>query len=230
MQPYFMPYVGYFRLFQTADHFLFLDCTQFPRRGWVQCSKLANPPVEGKWITLPLKKQPREVLIKELEFQENASAIWQERLSQYHWLTSPPDHATLIYEKIRNVVSSTPVAHYLMNTLKTCIDAMQLKCKISKTSVLELPSTRKSQDRIIAAVKAESGTEYINSPSGTEHHDKSDFAERNIILHLLELFTGDTRNILARIYFSTWEQLSAEIISTTSLVAADNIIPHNTHR
>ena len=35
MQPYFMPYAGYFRLFAAADVFVLFDCVQFPRRGWV---------------------------------------------------------------------------------------------------------------------------------------------------------------------------------------------------
>ena len=29
MQPYFMPYAGYFRLFAAADLFVALDCVQF---------------------------------------------------------------------------------------------------------------------------------------------------------------------------------------------------------
>jgi hypothetical protein len=33
MQPYFMPYAGYFRLFAAADVFVLFDCVQFPRRG-----------------------------------------------------------------------------------------------------------------------------------------------------------------------------------------------------
>jgi hypothetical protein len=35
MQPYFMPYAGYFRLFCAADVFVMFDCVQFRRRGWV---------------------------------------------------------------------------------------------------------------------------------------------------------------------------------------------------
>ena len=32
MQPYFVPYAGYFRLFAVADVVVMFDCVQFPRR------------------------------------------------------------------------------------------------------------------------------------------------------------------------------------------------------
>ena len=35
MQPYFFPYLGYFRLFSQADEFVIYDCVQMPRRGRV---------------------------------------------------------------------------------------------------------------------------------------------------------------------------------------------------
>jgi hypothetical protein len=40
MQPYFIPYAGYFRLFAASDLFVIYDCVQFPRRGWVQRNRL----------------------------------------------------------------------------------------------------------------------------------------------------------------------------------------------
>jgi hypothetical protein len=43
MQPYFFPYAGYFRLLQAADHFVLLDCVQFPRRGRVHRTQVPGP-------------------------------------------------------------------------------------------------------------------------------------------------------------------------------------------
>jgi hypothetical protein len=40
MQPYFVPYAGYFRLFAASDLFVIYDCVQFPRRGWVHRNRL----------------------------------------------------------------------------------------------------------------------------------------------------------------------------------------------
>ena len=68
MQPYFMPYAGYFRLFAAADVFVLFDCVQFPRRGWVHRNRFATAAGHLDWLTLPLLKCPRETRIDELAF------------------------------------------------------------------------------------------------------------------------------------------------------------------
>ena len=59
MQPYFIPYAGYFRLFQSVDLFVVYDCIQFARRGYVHRNQLPNFTDELSWITLPLAKAPQ---------------------------------------------------------------------------------------------------------------------------------------------------------------------------
>src|SRR5215472_19045850 len=72
MQPYFFPYAGYFRLFSHVDEFIILDCVQFPRRGRVHRSEVPAPTGASEWLTLPLARQPRDVLIKHLAFASGA--------------------------------------------------------------------------------------------------------------------------------------------------------------
>src|SRR5437016_2188558 len=63
MQPYFLPYAGYFRLFAASDLFVIYDCVQFPRRGWVHRNRLTDARGLERWLTLPLEKAPQHVLI-----------------------------------------------------------------------------------------------------------------------------------------------------------------------
>lgn len=67
MQPYYYPYAGYFRLFAAVDLFVFLDCVQFNRRGYVH-RYMSN----GKWTTLPIKKTDRDTTrIVDLEWRDD---------------------------------------------------------------------------------------------------------------------------------------------------------------
>ena len=54
-QPYFFPYLGYFKLIESVDKFVFFDDVQYIRRGWVNRNKIRvkNP----LWITVPVKKK-----------------------------------------------------------------------------------------------------------------------------------------------------------------------------
>jgi len=68
MQPYFFPYAGYFRLFTHVDEFVIFDCVQFPRRGRVHRCEFVAANGTLEWLTLPLARQSRDVLIRDLEF------------------------------------------------------------------------------------------------------------------------------------------------------------------
>src|SRR3954469_8726601 len=80
MQPYFIPYAGYFRLFAASDLFVIYDCVQFPRRGWVHRNKLADASGVERWLTLPIAKAPRDVRIHELRFSHDAREAMAERM------------------------------------------------------------------------------------------------------------------------------------------------------
>ena len=81
MQPYFLPYAGYFRLIAQTDIFVIYDCVQFPRRGWVHRNKLMDANGEEQWLTLPLEPAPQDVLIRDLAFPDDAAARIAERVT-----------------------------------------------------------------------------------------------------------------------------------------------------
>src|SRR3954463_1921481 len=80
MQPYFIPYAGYFRLFAASDLFVIYDCVQFPRRGWVHRNRLLDAAGREIWLTLPLAKASRDVRIRDLCFSNDAGRILEDRM------------------------------------------------------------------------------------------------------------------------------------------------------
>ena len=58
MQPYFLPYVGYFHLINSVDEFVIYDNIQYTKKGWINRNRIL---VNGndKILTLPLKKRFR---------------------------------------------------------------------------------------------------------------------------------------------------------------------------
>src|SRR6476619_972718 len=104
MQPYFIPYAGYFRLFAASDLFVIYDCVQFPRRGWVHRNKMFGADGRECWLTLPLAKMARDVRIRDLSFSADAGAILQERMRRIPLLTSPTQPAPEILESVKGVI------------------------------------------------------------------------------------------------------------------------------
>ena len=110
MQPYFIPYTGYFRLFAASDLFVIYDCVQFPRRGWVHRNKLIDASGADRWVTLPLVKAPQNALIKDLEFPPDAGDELRRRLRAFPALDKAPSAAEPVIEALMHV-DGTPLSY-----------------------------------------------------------------------------------------------------------------------
>jgi hypothetical protein len=55
MQPYFLPYLGYFQLMNAVDEFVIYDNIQFSKRGWIHRNRILE---NGKdiYVSLPIQK------------------------------------------------------------------------------------------------------------------------------------------------------------------------------
>lgn len=66
MQPYWMPYAGYHRLFVASDLFVIYDDVQFTKGGWIHRNI-----INGKWHTLPIERPRLGTKINDLQWQKN---------------------------------------------------------------------------------------------------------------------------------------------------------------
>ena len=64
MQPYFLPYLGYFQLINIADKFVVYDNVQYIKRGWMNRNRyLLNN--KDNYFIIPVKKfQHQQKIIK----------------------------------------------------------------------------------------------------------------------------------------------------------------------
>ena len=55
MQPYFLPYVGYFNLISSVDIFVIYDNIKYTKKGWINRNRIISNGKE-KLFSIPLKK------------------------------------------------------------------------------------------------------------------------------------------------------------------------------
>ena len=74
MQPYFVPYIGYWQLMNAVDQFVVYDDVNFINRGWVNRNRiLANG--HPKYFNMPLLGASQNKLIYEIEVNPDLSLI-----------------------------------------------------------------------------------------------------------------------------------------------------------
>jgi WbqC-like protein family len=216
MQPYFIPYAGYFRLFAASDLFVIYDCVQFPRRGWVHRNRLADSAGNEKWLTLPLEKAPQDVLIRDLRFSPHAAQILADRLGRFVLAPQAPDAAQPVLAALREV-RGLPI-DYIERLLERIAAYCGLPWRVTRSSALNVPESFRGQDRIIEIARRLGAARYINSPGGRALYDHESFAKAGIELRFLPDYSGPRASILARILSEDRHDLADDIRSQATLV------------
>lgn len=196
MQPYFLPYAGYFRLIAQSDVFVIYDCVQFPRRGWLHRNKLLDVRAEEQWLTLPLKPAPQDILIRDLEFPDDAVAMLAERLRPFPVAARPGPHTPLL-DRVQSP-EGRPV-DYIAGLLQVASEILGLRWNVVRSSSLDVPSSFRAQDRILEIARRLGATRYLNAPGGRDLYDATAFADAGIRLEFLEPWAGAGGSILQRL-------------------------------
>lgn len=196
MQPYFLPYAGYFRLIAQTDLFVIYDCVQFPRRGWLHRNKLLDARGEEQWLTLPLKPAPQDVKIRDLAFADDAEAAMAERLRPFPVAARPGPHAPLL-ERMRRL-DGAPV-DYIVDLMALACEALDIPWNVVRSSSLEVPESFRGQDRILEIARRLGARTYLNAPGGRELYDAATFADAGVALAFLDPWAGAGGSILQRL-------------------------------
>lgn len=206
MQPYFMPYAGYFRLFAQSDLFIIYDCVQFPRRGWVHRNKLPDINGNEQWLTMPIEKCDQTTKICNLSFSPNAENQWQKQLKK----TSVMENVPKDISAALNNFDVTPVEYIIRLLEKTC-NILDLPFNVIRSSTLNTPEEIRSQDRIIAIAEKLGAKKYINAPGGKDLYNNDDFAKHGMELAFLPEYKGNNWSILHRLATEKPEQIRKDI-------------------
>jgi hypothetical protein len=211
MQPYFLPYAGYFRLFAAADLFVVYDCVQFPRRGWVHRNRVRDMHGALQWLTLPLQKAAREVRIDALAFAPERAGEWAAELKHFPCFNTPQLHDTGLLPHLHTLHDS-PV-DYLERLLQKTCETLALPCSMRRSSTLHIPEHIRGQERILAICEALGASEYINSPGGKELYTTEIFDTKGVKLLFLKDYQGSFDSIIQSLAHAPKNAIKQDILS-----------------
>lgn len=184
MQPYFLPYIGYFQLMDMVDEFVIYDNIEFSKASWIRRNRMLQ---NGKdaYFTLPIKKDS-DFLDVDQRYLVDEFEIEAERLLrriETNYSKAPffndffPILKKIIFCKERNLFD------YILNSVRTIKEYLAIPTPIRIFSHLgnEIRAL-KAQEKVITACKKLHATHYINSIGGENLYKLRDFQKENIQL------------------------------------------------
>lgn len=181
MQPYFMPYIGYFQLLNAVDEFVIYDNIQYTKKGWINRNKiLING--EESYITLPLKKDSDYCDIRDRYLAE----IWH--LRKQHVLNK----ITEAYRKSPNFEIVFPLIKkclmfeennlfkFLLNALNLTKEYLEIRTPVIVSSTIPINHELKGEKKVLEICKARKANLYLNPIGGIKLYAKEHFTEEGI--------------------------------------------------
>jgi hypothetical protein len=186
MQPYFLPYIGYWQLIAAVDRFVVLDDVNYINRGWIN-RNLIIVNNTAKWLTLPLKKASQNKLIHEIEIHDDDG--WRSRMKKT--LTSSYCEAVSFSETFDFMTELLQMAQgnlsmYLGKVISKICERLEIRTEVVPTSRIFEKGELKGQDRIIQICKVIGASDYLNPYGGRALYDPRAFEAEGIQLNFLE--------------------------------------------
>lgn len=186
MQPYFMPYIGYFQLINSVDKFVIYDDIQFTKKGWINRNRIL---VNGSdtYISLPLKKDSDYLDVKDRYLAD----IWdKDRRKLINRLSSAYKKAPFyedVFPILKQVIMNDEknLFDFIFSSLKTLLGYLGIKTELVVSSTLDISRDLKSQDKVLEICRVMEADEYINPIGGLELYDKESFMESGVHLRFL---------------------------------------------
>lgn len=188
MQPYFLPYIGYFQLIQAVDQFVIYDDVQFIKSGFINRNRyLMNG--EATYFGLSVKDASFTQVINERYFTEQVEREWKKLIKamQLTYSRAPyfKEGMTLL-ENIGVPNVKEPISLYITHSIATVCTYLGIATPFITSSSIKRTVVAKNEARVIDTVKRLGGDAYMNAYGGYELYDTDHFAKEHIALSFLK--------------------------------------------
>jgi len=184
MQPYFLPYIGYFQLLNAVDKYVVYDNIQYTKKGWFNRNRILHNGTD-MLISLPVEKASDYLDVRERSVADSfdtkklLNQIRESYRKAPYYETVMPIVESIINNEDRNLFD------FIYNSIITICRYLDIKTEIIISSSLAVDHSLKGQDKVIAICKATGATDYYNAIGGQELYNTEEFKKENINLHFV---------------------------------------------
>lgn len=207
MQPYFMPYIGYWQRIHAVDQHVIYDDVNYIKGGWMNRNRIL---IAGKphFLSMNLNGASPNKLINEVEV--NPNPVLQTKMLRtleqgYKKAPYFNEAMTCLEPILRN--AETNLAKYLEFQIREICKYMGIDTEIIMSSDIDKDNSLKGQDKVIEICKKQGASTYYNAHTGMELYSSEDFKKEGLEL----VFIKDGATV-------QYQQVSSEYVPAMSVI------------
>lgn len=187
MQPYFMPYLGYWQMMAAVDRYVVYDDVNYIKGGWINRNRIqANGNVE--YMNLILCGASPNKLINEIEV-DNDTRKQSKLLRKLEFTYKKAPCFTEAFPIIEEILkcSSEILSEYLMHSFEVVNRYFEITTPLIFSSDIPKDNNLRGQDKILNICETLEAKSYYNAIGGQELYSYEAFQERGFQLGFLQM-------------------------------------------
>jgi hypothetical protein len=184
MQPYLLPYIGYWQLLAAVDRFVLYDNIEYTKQSWINRNRLLRNGV-AVFFTVPLKRASDTLCVSERLIADEFDA--PKMLRQFAGSYGKAPYFSAAFPVIERVLrlESKNLFEYIHHSIKVISDFLDIRTPIVVSSTIDIDHRLKAEHKVLALCRALEATIYVNAPGGRALYSKPAFAAEGIDLRFL---------------------------------------------
>ena len=203
MQPYFMPYLGYYQLIKAVDLYVVFDDVNYIKRGW---SAQNNILINGQKYLFHIDVQNGSqnslycdvIIIDDFVRLRKTIEMNYKRAPYFVQTVGVLDSIFSYFDKRFN--------YFVLHSFQQVLSYLGINTQLVLSSTIQNDRELKGKDKILDICRILNADVYINAIGGQELYDKEDFKKEGIELRFL------------RPQLMTYPQFSKEFVPSLSMI------------
>ena len=183
MQPYFMPYIGYWQLMASVDKYVVYDDVNYIKGGWVARNNILMNG-QAHMFTITLNGASPNKHFNEIEVLDNFSKF-RKTLQTYYSKAPYFNEVMPILESVFNYENKN-LGMFLYHSFQVVLDYLGINTELILSSTIDKRNELRAGEKVKHICHLLGADTYYNAIGGKELYDADDFAKNRITLKFLK--------------------------------------------
>lgn len=186
MQPYFLPYIGYWQLLNAVDRYVVYDDVNFIKRGWINRNRIL---IEGKpaYFTLSILEASQNKRINEIKVNQDKKLLYKNMKTVELVYKKAPCFSE-VFALLEKIMDSREeyLSRFIFDSIRMICDYLEIKTELLVSSALEKNNALKGEDKVLEICSLLGADEYYNAIGGRALYSCEHFRSKGIELKFVK--------------------------------------------